>query len=227
MKTKIKAILFDMDGIIIDSEVYWAKLEKKFAEAHGIKFTPAYRRYIMARSEREVAAIFKHEFGFKESEEEIRRERDKIAYNIYHHQAKLMPGFLMLAKKFNQDGFLVALVSSSPYAWINPILRRLHLRPFFKKIVSADDMRDGRAKPDPAIYLFSAKQLKVKPQECLVFEDSINGMRAAKAAGMTCVIIPDRRWVKDRRGAGEANLIATSLKDKRILKMLSRHTISI
>ncbi len=82
-------------------------------------------------------------------------------------------------------------------------------------------MKDKRGKPHPAIYLFAAKRLGVHPKDCLVFEDSVNGIKAAKAAGMFCVAAPDRRWIKDRRGIGKADLIVSSLRDKKISRILN------
>ncbi|MBI5731851.1 MAG: HAD family phosphatase [Candidatus Magasanikbacteria bacterium] len=216
-----RAVLFDMDGIIIDSEVYWYAAEKKFAEKHGLNYTEKYRRGIMAVSPEELARIFQRRFGLKEKARQIIMERNRLAMDIYCRQARLLPGFLELMKKVRRAGFKTALVSSSPFLWVNPVLRRFKLKKYFDNIISAEEMPDKRGKPHPAIYLWSAKQLKVKPRECLVFEDSVNGVKAAKAAGMFCVAVPDKRWIKDRRGIGAADLAAASLKDKKIFSILN------
>lgn len=217
-RKRFKAVLFDMDGVIINSEIYWERIEKEYAASKGIKFTQSYHRDIMALSPPELAAVLQRKYGLPEGLEQIISERDKIALEIYKKKAKLMPDFLNLIKKL-RGKYKIALVSSSPLEWINPILRRFRLRPCFDEIVSAEEMRDGRGKPHPAIYLFAGRRLRVRPAECLVFEDSVNGVKAAKAAGMFCVAVPGP-WVKDRRGMGEADLVVKSLRSKEIRRIL-------
>lgn len=207
-----------MDGIIIDSEIYWEKIEKEYARIKGLKYTDVYRREIMALSERELAEVLRARYGLTETVEQIVTERGKMALGIYQKKAKLLPGFLPLIKKI-RGKYKIALVSSSPFKWINPILRRFKIKKYFDEIVSAEEMRDGRGKPHPAIYLFAGRRLRVRPKDCLVFEDSVNGVKAAKSAGMFCVAVPGK-WVKDRRGIGEADLVARSLGDRRIAEFL-------
>lgn len=217
-KERFKAVLFDMDGIIIDSEIYWERIEKEYARIKGLKYTEAYRREIMALSERELAEVLRARYGLTETVEQIVAERGVMALGIYKKEAKLLPGFLSLIKKL-RGKYKIALVSSSPFKWINPILRRFKIKKYFDEIVSAEEMRDGHGKPHPAIYLFAARRLRVRPTECLVFEDSVNGVKAAKAAGMFCVAVPGK-WVKDRRGVGEADLIVRHLGDRKITEIL-------
>lgn len=217
-KRRFKAVLFDMDGIIIDSEIYWERIEKEYARIKGLKYSEDYRRTIMALSERELAQVLRARYGLKETVEQIVAERGAMALGIYQKKAKLLPDFLSLIKKL-RGKYKIALVSSSPFEWIDLILERFKLRPYFDEIVSAEEMRDGHGKPHPAIYLFAGRRLRVRPAECLVFEDSVNGVKAAKAAGMFCVAVPGP-WVKDRRGVGEADLVVKHLGDRRITHLL-------
>lgn len=219
-KRQFKAAFFDMDGILIDSELYWTKIEKKFAEKYGLTYNQNYRREIMGLSEIELAQIVRQKFKVKKSIKQILAERNKTALIIYQKWAQPLPGALSLIKKIKQRGLKTALVSSSPWNWINPILRRFKLRKQLDAIISAEDMLDNHGKPHPAIYLFAAQRLKVEPKDCLVFEDSVNGIKAAKAAGMFCVAVPDKRWVKDRQGIAVADVVAGSLRDKKISKIL-------
>ncbi|MBI5023082.1 MAG: HAD family phosphatase [Candidatus Magasanikbacteria bacterium] len=218
LKKKFKAVMFDMDGIVINSEIYWEKIEKEYARLKGLKYTDAYRRAIMALSEKELAEVLRARHGLKETVDQIVAERGVMALVIYQKEAKLLPDFLSLIKKL-RGKYKIALVSSSPFKWINPILRRFKIKKYFDEIVSAEEMRDGHGKPHPAIYLFAARRLKVLSKECLVFEDSVNGVKAAKAAGMFCVAVPGA-WVKDRRGMGEADLVAKHLGDGKIAEIL-------
>lgn len=218
-KKQFKAVLFDMDGILINSELYWTKIENQFAKKYGLNYNQGYRRQIMGLSEIELAQIMRQKFKVKKSVKQIMAERNKMALIIYQKWAQPLPGALSLIKKVKQRDLRTALVSSSPWAWINPILRRFKLKKYLDQIISAEDMKDKRGKPHPAIYLFAARRLKVKPKDCLVFEDSINGIKAAKAARMFCIAVPDRRWIKDWRGVGEANLVVASLRDKKVLNL--------
>lgn len=220
LSKKWKAILFDMDGVVIDSELYWSEKEKEFARKNGLVYNQDYRRRIMALSPPELAKTLRHFFGLTKSEQEIIKERDEMALDIYKKKAKLMAGFLSLVKKAKKKKYKIALVSSSPRHWIRPILRRFKLKKYFDEIISAEEMPDGRGKPHPAIYLFAAKKLAVQPKDCIVFEDSVNGVKAAKAAGMFCVAAPDKRWIKNRKGMERADLIVSSLRDKKISSIL-------
>lgn len=220
-KRRFKAVLFDMDGVLIDSEFYWTKTEEEFAVRHHLRFNENYRRQIMALSPWELAETLREKFRLPEPAGQIMAERDRLASVIYQKLAKPLPGVFSLLRKVKKAGLKTALVSSSPWEWIKPILRRFKLRRYFHEIISADDLKDKRGKPHPAIYLFAAKKLKVKPEDCLVFEDSINGVKAAKAAGMFCVAVPDRRWIKDRRGMGKADLVVSSLIDIKIFNILN------
>ncbi len=217
-KKNFQAVLFDMDGIIIDSEIYWEKIEKEYARLKGLKYTDAYQRAIMALSEREMAEVLRARYGLHETMEQIVAERGVMAMGIYQKKAKLLPGFLSLIKKI-RGKYKIALVSSSSFKSIDPILRRFELKGYFDDIVSAEEMRDGHGKPHPAIYLLAARRLRVRPAACLVFEDSVNGVKAAKAAGMFCVAVPGK-WVKDRRGVVEADLIVRHLGDRKIAEIL-------
>jgi len=218
---KFKAILFDMDGIIVDSELYWTKIEKEFACMYGIQYNTEYRRKIMARSAKNIAEIFINDFGVQATIKKIIADRNKLAIDIYKTKAKLLPGFIELIEKIKKNNYKTVLVSSSSMLWINLILNRFKLRKYFDHIISADKMLDGHSKPFPDIYLLAAKEIGVAAKDCLVFEDSVNGVKSAKMAGMYCVAVPDKRWIKETRGIGLADVMAKTLKDKRIEKILN------
>jgi HAD superfamily hydrolase (TIGR01509 family) len=109
-----------------------------------------------------------------------------MANQIYGQKVSLMPGFQESLSMLRANRVPVALASSSPMSWINIVLDRFDLSHAFDVVVSADEL-DGRGKPSPAIYLHTASKLGVKPEKCLVIEDSMNGVLSAKNAGMFCV----------------------------------------
>ncbi len=100
---KFKAVLFDMDGIVIDSEFYWSRTEGEFAAKHSLAYTNRYRRRIMALSPVEIVQVLRGEFGLREPVQKIRAERNQLAVEIYEKKAKLLPGFLSLLKKIKKQ----------------------------------------------------------------------------------------------------------------------------
>lgn len=187
----IKAVIFDMDGVIIDSEPLWEKTETILLGRRGIDYNPAYRAKIMGLKQDDSAALLKETFSLPESVREIIDERIDILLNLYKDELELMPGLKNLLKESKESGFLLALASSSPMRTIDFVLDKFSIREFFLSVVSGDSIPLG--KPHPDIYLHTAETLKIKPGECIVIEDSINGVRSAKWAGMSCIAVPDKR----------------------------------
>jgi HAD superfamily hydrolase (TIGR01509 family) len=192
----IKAVIFDMDGVMIDSEPIWEKTEKILLKRRGINYEPAYREKIVGLNQRDSALLLKETFGLPESIEELIEERISILLDLYKKELKPIPGLTHLLEQLKGKGFLIALASSSPLRVINFVLDQFSLKGFFSAIVSGEMV--GRGKPYPDIYLYVADKLRVTPNECIVIEDSINGVRAAKRAGMRCIAIPDKRLPLDK-----------------------------
>ncbi|GBD37943.1 2-deoxyglucose-6-phosphate phosphatase [bacterium HR37] len=192
----IKAVIFDMDGVMIDSEPIWEKTEKILLKRREINYEPAYREKIVGLNQRDSALLLKETFGLPESIEELIEERISILLELYKKELKPIPGLIHLLEQLKGNGFLIALASSSPLRVINFVLDQFSLKSFFSAIVSGEMV--GRGKPYPDIYLYVADKLRVTPNECVVIEDSINGVRAAKRAGMRCIAIPDKRLPLDK-----------------------------
>lgn len=192
----IRAVIFDMDGVMIDSEPIWEKTEKILLKRRGINYEPAYREKIVGLNQRDSALLLKETFGLPESIEELIEERISILLDLYKKELKPIPGLIHLLEQLKGNGFLIALASSSPLRVINFVLDQFSLKGFFSAIVSGEMVERG--KPYPDIYLYVVDKLRVTPNECVVIEDSINGVRAAKRAGMRCIAIPDRRLPLDK-----------------------------
>ncbi|HEX3035477.1 MAG TPA: HAD family phosphatase [Thermodesulfobacteriota bacterium] len=187
----IKAVIFDMDGVMIDSEPLWEKTERILMAQRNIDYNPIYRDKIVGLNQNDSAKLLRETFNLPKTIEEIITERIDILLTLYEKELELVKGLTDLLEELAQKGFLLALASSSPRRAINFVLDNFSLRDFFSVIVSGDDIQLG--KPHPDIYLHTAQRLYVKPEECVVIEDSINGVKSAKAAGMTCIAVPDRR----------------------------------
>lgn len=189
----IRAVIFDMDGVIVDSEPLWEKMAWQHFEERDIKNpnSPAFQRFInkhiRGRNEREGIRALQKNLGLTGTYKQILKERLQILFKIFDKELKATPGALILIKKLHRAHFPLLLASSSPPPVINYVLKKYHLRPYFKKILSGENFKKG--KPHPDIYLKSAQLLKTKPTHCLVIEDSISGIEAANRAGMKCIAL--------------------------------------
>lgn len=182
----MNAVLFDMDGVVVDSEHYWPELEEgeifpevvgpdrlSAAEITGMNVEDQYE-YLAERFELEVA------------KDEFLGLYDDAARDLYTDKVTLMAEFESLLTSIRLATDHVALVSSSPERWIELVLDRFELHDAFDEVVSADHI-STQSKPSPDIYLHTASLLNVEPTECVAVEDSVHGIRAATDAGMYCL----------------------------------------
>ena len=182
----MEALIFDMDGVIIDSELHWKTVEGFFIESLVPSWGSADQGRIIGLSVHDLYNMLTEEYELKESKEQFTEQYHGIAAEIYGQKVQLISGFPELLSLLQAKGIKVALASSSPQGWIDIMLDRFALRPAFGAIVSADALH-GEGKPSPAIYLHTAKELGVAPETCVVIEDSKNGVLSAKNAGMYCI----------------------------------------
>jgi len=184
-----RAAIFDMDGLLIDSEPYWRSAEREVFGSVGIDIDDSMSAVTAPMTTREVA---EHWYAHKPwSGPSIADMETAVVARVAASMADsgaALPGvreILALCARFD---WRVALASNSPAVLCQQVLRKLGIADSFAAVVSADHVERG--KPDPAIYLHAARLLGIAPGECLVFEDSRTGVRAARAAGMSVVAIP-------------------------------------
>lgn len=211
----IRAVIFDMDGVMIDSEPLWERTERILLGRKGIEYSPTYRDKIVGLNQNDSGSLLRETFNLTETIEEIITGRIEILLGLYEKELELVPGLLPLLKELRESDFLLALASSSPLRVINFVLDRFSLREFFSVVVSGDTIQFG--KPHPDIYLHTASNLGVEPWECVVIEDSINGVKSAKGAGMICIAVPDKRL--DQKEFQIADVVVDRL-DRISLKMI-------
>jgi HAD superfamily hydrolase (TIGR01509 family) len=203
----IKAVIFDMDGVMIDSEPLWEKTERILLARRNIDYSPEYRDLIVGLNQRDSGKLLRDTFSLGESVDEIISERIDILTSIYEEELELVPALTPLLEALRPRGYLLAVASSSPLRVISFVLDMFSLRPYFDAVVSGECTENG--KPHPDIYLHTAERLSVRPQECVAIEDSINGVRSATGAGMYCIAIPDKRL--SREAFEKAHLILESM----------------
>jgi sugar-phosphatase len=188
----MKAAIFDMDGLLIDSEPLWRLAEKEvFADevvAHWYKLRPWHGKSL----------------------EDVERELIERMKELTEMHGVALEGVYDILDILQGRGFKLALASSSPHVLIGTVVNKLYIRQYFEVLCSAIDEKFG--KPHPAIYLTTAERLGVHPSDCVVFEDSVTGIRSAKAAGMMAIAVPAMNQYGDRRFA-EADLKFKSLSD--------------
>jgi HAD superfamily hydrolase (TIGR01509 family) len=185
----IKAIIYDMDGLIIDSEPYWRKAMIKVLATVGLHLTEE-------QCTTTTGLRFDHvlEYWFEKypwDSKSIIDIHEEVLIEMEHailHEAALLPGVFESISLFRSRGYKLAIASSSAMRLIKACVHRLNGEAIFDTIISAEHEQYG--KPHPAVFLQAAKELKVNPLDCLVLEDSLMGVIAAKAARMQCVVIP-------------------------------------
>jgi HAD superfamily hydrolase (TIGR01509 family) len=183
----VKAVIFDMDGVIVDSEEYWWQSRVEFAARRGKAWTMDDQRLAMGRSTIEWARVMHERLALEESLDDIMGEVIGGVNARLAARLPVLPGAIE-AVRLSGSAYPVALASGSPTSVIQEVMRLTGLDKVFRFVVYGDDMTHG--KPDPEIYLKTAALLNVDPQDCLGIEDSGNGLRALHAAKMHVIAVP-------------------------------------
>ena len=177
------AVIFDMDGVLVDSERYWGELEATEIFPWAIASGAAPVAETTGMEIREVYTYLDERYGLDVSRDEFLDRYDVAAEELYTSTVALLDGFDRLCETLDEHGCAVALASSSPHHWIRLVLDRFELHAAFDEVVSADDI-SGPSKPAPEIYHHTASLLGAASAECVAIEDSTHGVAAANAAGM-------------------------------------------
>ena len=181
-----QAVIFDMDGVIVDSELHWKSLEGYFLQALIPGWTMQDQGKIIGLSLDNLYTMLADEYGLKKPRESFLAQYHAMAAQIYREKAALLPGFRETLDRLISLKMPLALASSSPRSWIELVLDKFDLRSAFRVVVSAEEV-GGQGKPAPDIYLHTARKLNVQPADCVVIEDSKNGALSARNAGMFCI----------------------------------------
>jgi len=182
----MRAVCFDMDGVIVDSEDYWVELETDEILPAAVPDGGVTEQEITGMNYREIYDYLDANYDVAISREAWLDRYESAAEEIYTEQVSLMAGFRDLVERLRERGLRVAVVSSSPPEWIEMVVDRFELGDLFDDLVSADHV-DGDGKPAPDVYEHAAERVGVDPADCIAVEDSKNGVRSAKRAGMVAV----------------------------------------
>ncbi len=184
-----KALLFDLDGTLVDSMWMWKAIDIEFLGEYGYECPDDIQRAIEGMSFSETAVYFKERFDLPLSLDEIKAIWVKMSIDKYRHEVPLKPGVLEFLKYCRKNGIRTGIGTSNGSEIVDAVLTSLKVKEYFDVVVTACEVAHG--KPEPDIYLEVAKRLGVKPEDCLVFEDIPAGIMAGKAAGMPVIAVED------------------------------------
>lgn len=190
MFSNIKAVIFDLDGTLIDSMWLWKAIDIEYLKKFGYDLPDSLQNDIEGMSFTETAQYFKSTFNIPNTIEEIKAEWNKMAEEYYLTRVKLKDNVEHIIKYLNTNNIKTGIGTSNSRELVSLIVNRYNLANCFQSIRTSCEVKKG--KPHPDIFLKVAEDLGVKPEECLVFEDIPNGIMAGKNAGMkVCAIYDD------------------------------------
>ncbi len=190
MLDNVKAVLFDLDGTLIDSMSVWKTIDIEFLGGYGIELPDDLQSSIEGMSFTETAAYFKERFQFEETVEEIKNIWNEMAFEEYTTTVQLKDGAVLFLEYLKENNIKAGISTSNSLELVQGVLKAKGIQHLFDTVLTACEVNVG--KPSPDIYLKTAEKLNVKPEECLVFEDIPMGILAGKNANMkVCTIYDD------------------------------------
>lgn len=208
---KVNTVIFDMDGLLIDSEPIWGMAANDVFKQYGFRLSPEQHIITTGLRVREYVHWWFDYFEIDKNEEPVAEEKIiHRAIELIDENFTLMPGVTHVFNLFHSLNFKIGIASSSPQSLINLVMEKSGIKQYINGTASGHDLR--YPKPHPQVYLNCAETLGAQPSHCIAFEDSFYGMIAAKAARMKCVVVPDYKQYKEERW-GAADLKLSSLQN--------------
>src|SRR5467141_2095952 len=199
MSQPFRAVIFDLDGVLADSEPWWNEIDAKLLAEYGVTYRGEYHRNVLGVSYRLAVEFYKKTFGLS------------VATDFFAHRIDVFPSTKLVLQELRQMNLHLAVATSSVSASARPFLARHGLAAFFEVVVTGEEVEHG--KPHPDIYLRAAEKLGIAADACLVIEDALSGVAAAKAAKMRVAAIPDTRFVDPHDYKKEADYLLGSLSE--------------
>lgn len=189
MLNNIKAVLFDLDGTLVDSMWVWVKIDEIYANRYGLKYPEKFHREIEGKSFSETALYFKERLHMDKPVEEIMADWTKMAMETYSTAVPFKTGAGEFLQYLFHKGIKTAICTSNSRQLVEACAASLKELQKIDCVITACDVKAG--KPAPDVYLYAAKELSVSPEECLVFEDVPQGIIAGRNAGMKVCAVED------------------------------------
>lgn len=185
----IDAVIFDLDGTLIDSMWMWKQIDIDYLARYGHALPEDLQASIEGMSFSETAVYFKERFGLSDSLDTIKADWNRMAYDIYVNEVPLKPGVSEFLRYLREHGIRTGIATSNSKELLLAVLESLGVTEFFDELHTSCEVKRG--KPAPDIYLLVAEKLGAAPERCLVFEDIMQGILAGKAAGMKVCAVKD------------------------------------
>ena len=189
MFDNVKAVIFDLDGTLIDSMWMWKSIDIEYLGKYGMELPDDLQRTIEGMSFSETAVYFKNRFNIPESIEQIKETWNKMAWDKYANEVPLKSGAKKFLKLLKSKNIKIGIATSNSRELVNVVLKKHEIEDYFDTIRTACEVDKG--KPAPDIYLAASKDIDVLPSDCLVFEDVIMGIKAGINAGMKVCAVYD------------------------------------
>jgi beta-phosphoglucomutase family hydrolase len=211
-----KAVIFDMDGVIVESEDAHIKAEKQIMLERGVNVSGDELHEYTGSTARFMFTKLREKYKLKDSVETLEMEKEEILLKLIRNDIEPVAGVLVLIKRLNLRHIRLAVASGSSKQVVNYLLEKMKVASLFDAIVGAEDVQ--RSKPAPEIFLTAAQRLNVRPEECVVIEDANLGVEAAKKAGMKCVGYKNLH--SGNQDLSEADFIIDSFQELNIDRLL-------
>lgn len=207
-RSSTKAVIWDMDGVIADTAPYHLEAWQEVFHKRGADFTEEdFRHSFGQRND----TIIRNALGREVSQDEINtiaRDKEESFRRSIRQNLKPLPGAIKLLKSLTERRFKMALASSAPIENIQLLISGLGISDYFQTIITDQDVTEG--KPNPQVFLLAAQRLGLEPKDCIVIEDAVAGVSAAKKAGMLCLAITNTH---PRASLTEADLVVNTLEE--------------
>src|SRR5207253_8353271 len=188
MPQPFRAVIFDLDGVLADSEPWWNEIDAKLLAERGVTYRGEYHRNVLGVSYRLAVEFYTKAFGLAVPSDEMMQRRGEIAVDFFANRVGIFPSTRPVLQELRQMNLHLAVATSSVSASARPFLARHGLTPFFEAVITGEEVEHG--KPHPDIYLRAAMKLCITADACLVIEDALSGIAAAKAAMKRVAALP-------------------------------------
>ncbi len=219
---QIKALIFDFDGLILDTETPDVRAWEKIYAEYGFPFPLESWGQIIGGtgiSKFDAGIHLQRLLGHALDLRVLQARQDEISHSLVAQQT-ILPGVLHYLQEARRLKLKLAIASSSPHSWVDAHTQRLGILHYFDQVICAEDVAPGRTKPNPDLFLSALNQLQVRKEAAIVFEDSSNGIQAARSAGIFVVAVPNQ--VTSLLSLENANLRLTSLSDLSLTDLLDK-----
>ncbi|TKG87410.1 hexitol phosphatase HxpB [Puteibacter caeruleilacunae] len=191
-----KAAIFDMDGVLVNSEDYWKRAEKEVFATVGVKVTEELSEFTAKMTTEEVTEFwYNHKPWKSKTKEQVEQEVINYVGELIKREATPLPGVIEIMHFLRSDGFKIGIATNSPESLIPAVIEKLGISDFIDVYSSSEN--ELNTKPDPAVYLSAARKLNVATNFCIAFDDSKSGIISAKRSGMKTIALNNRKQFND------------------------------